>query len=412
MSPDGHYLVESSFASRQRKWLRPLDGAEARPIPGSEDWDGQEFWSPDSRYLAFAVPGKLQKMPIAGGPTELICPVNETPLRGAWSPSGVILLAGGNQLFQVPAGGGTLAPALKEVPEGAQIGPQFLPDGKQFLFYLIAKDGDKTGTYLALLGGGAPRFLLPRARSTYARQGSEEVLLFTQRGTWMQKFDSSGGKLSGVPVKLTDADASAIGYSLPFAASQSGVAAWQEASTPQSELIWLDQTGRKTGIVAAPASASNPKISWQGGRVAYTAANEQEIGFSEVARDVSRTVVKDAGRILHPVWSPDGSMIAYYANRQILLRHADTDANPVGVAKMDLTAYLHDWSRDGRYITYTQILPKGGDDLMALPMNGDKASGALFWYSTPLRDRCIPRSPRTVNGWHCPPTKATRTKYL
>jgi len=113
--------------------------------------------------------------------------------------------------------------------------------------------------------------------------------------------------------------------------------------------------------------------------VAYTAANEQEIGFSEVARDVSRTVAKiDAGRLLHPVWSPDGSMIAYYGNRQILLRHADTDANPVEVAKTDLTAYLHDWSRDRRYITYTRVVPKGGDDLMALPMSGDKAAGAPF----------------------------------
>jgi Tol biopolymer transport system component len=128
--------------------------------------------------------------------------------------------------------------------------------------------------------------------------------------------------------------------------------------------------------------------------VAYTAANEQEIGFSEVTRDVSRTVAKDAGRLLHPVWSPDGNMIAYYGNRQILLRHADTDANPVEVAKMDLTAYLQDWSRDGRYITYTRVIPKGGDDLMALPMNGDKAAGAPFLvFHTPERSLHTALSP-------------------
>jgi serine/threonine protein kinase/Tol biopolymer transport system component len=380
MSLDGHYLVESSGGvNRGPKWLRPLDGAEARPIPGSEDWDGQAFWSPDSRYLAFAVPGKLQKMPVAGGPTELICPLNETAQGGAWSSNGSILLRAGSQLLQVPAGGGTPAPALKEVPAGVQISPQFLPDGKQFLFYLAANDGDKTGTYLASLGGAAPRLLLPRARATYARQGSAEVLLFTQRGTWMQKFDSSSGKLAGEPLKLTDTDSSALPSSLPFAASQSGVVAWQEASPQQSELIWLDRTGRKTGTLAAPASASNPKISWQGGRVAYTAANGQEIGFSEVARGVYRTVAKsDAGALYHPLWSPDGSMIVYYGNRQILLRHADTDGNPVEVAKMDRPGYLHDWSRDGRYITYVRSNPKGGFDLMALPMNGDKAAGAPF----------------------------------
>jgi hypothetical protein len=124
--------------------------------------------------------------------------------------------------------------ALKEVPEGQPTSPQFLPDGKQFLFYVLAGDGDKTGTYLASLGGAPPRLLLPRARATYARQGSAEVLLFMQRGTWMQKFDSSAGKLSGEPLKLTDTDSGAYIFNLPYAASQSGVVAWQEASPQQS----------------------------------------------------------------------------------------------------------------------------------------------------------------------------------
>jgi dipeptidyl aminopeptidase/acylaminoacyl peptidase len=87
-------------------------------------------------------------------------------------------------------------------------------------------------------------------------------------------------------------------------------------------------------------------------------------------------------------------MIAYHGNRQILLRHADTDANPVAVTKMDLTAYLQDWSRDGRYITYTQQIRKGGDDLMALPMSGDKAAGPPFLvFHTPERSLHTALSP-------------------
>ena len=38
-------------------------------------------------------------------------------------------------------------------------------------------------------------------------------------------------------------------------------------------------------MVAAPATASNPKISWQGGRVAYTAASEQEIARAQADYD-------------------------------------------------------------------------------------------------------------------------------
>jgi hypothetical protein len=68
---------------------------------------------------------------------------------------------------------------------------------------------------------------------------------FMQRGTWMQKFDSSAEKLSGDPIKLTDLDSSASGFSLPFAASQSEVVAWQEASPQLAELIWLDRIAWK-----------------------------------------------------------------------------------------------------------------------------------------------------------------------
>ena len=109
-------------------------------------------------------------------------------------------------------------------------------------------------------------------------------------------------KLSGDPVKLTDLDSSASGFSLPFAASQSGVVAWQEASPQLAELIWLDRTGRKTGIVAAPPSIANPKISERGDRVVYNSANMREIAFSELARSVYRTVGKSDDSLTHPFW--------------------------------------------------------------------------------------------------------------
>ena len=114
-------------------------------------------------------------------------------------------------------------------------------------------------------------------------------------------------KLSGDLVKLTDLDSSASGFSLPFAASQAGVVAWQEASPQLAELIWLDRTGRKTGIVAAPPSIANPKISERGDRVVYNSANMREIAFSELAGSVYRTVAKSDDSLLHPLWAPGDS---------------------------------------------------------------------------------------------------------
>src|SRR5262249_16138417 len=283
LSPDGHYLVYGPAAAvpnaagglGQPTWLRPLDG-EAHLIPGSEQWTRSlQIWSPDSRYVAFSASGKLQKAPIGGGPTEVICSLGTTVFSGAWGSSGVLLLAASEKgLQQVPASGGTPAPALnEELPAGSVFAPQFLPDGKHFLFYLASEDADKAGTYLASLGGPAPRLLLPRLRATYARQGGFAVVLFLQRGAWMQQFDRSSGKLSGHAVKLAETDwqGSVFPGILPFAASQTGMVAWHEGSPEQFELVWLDRTGRKIGTLATTASPTNPKVSWQGKRVVYTA---------------------------------------------------------------------------------------------------------------------------------------------
>jgi Tol biopolymer transport system component len=155
---------------------------------------------------------------------------------------------------------------------------------------------------------------------------------------------------------------------------------WQSASAQQAELIWLDRTGKKLGQLPAPASASNPKISWQGSRVAYTAQGLREIDYTEVSRGVVRKVAAADAALYHPLWSPDGNKIVYYSKGQILMRDTDTDGAPVEVAKgpKSSAAFLHDWSRDGRYITYAEFGAKGGLNLMALPMNGLKPSGDAF----------------------------------
>jgi len=53
LSPDGHYLAISAVvAGKGSLWIRPLDGAEARSLAGTED-SRFPFWSPDSRFIGF-----------------------------------------------------------------------------------------------------------------------------------------------------------------------------------------------------------------------------------------------------------------------------------------------------------------------------------------------------------------------
>src|SRR5262245_20505701 len=108
-SPDGKMLAFVAFTQGQAGtvglWLRSLDSAEARFLPGTEG-AFHPFWSPDSRFVAFFAQGKLKKLDVAGGSPITICDVSEGR-GGAWSANGVILF--GNRtdgLFRVAATGG------------------------------------------------------------------------------------------------------------------------------------------------------------------------------------------------------------------------------------------------------------------------------------------------------------------
>jgi len=66
ISPNGRFLAIVAMRNGHAQlWLRRVDAADAQPVAGSED-ASNPFWSPDSRYVAFFVPGKLRKVDTSG----------------------------------------------------------------------------------------------------------------------------------------------------------------------------------------------------------------------------------------------------------------------------------------------------------------------------------------------------------
>ncbi|HSG98848.1 MAG TPA: protein kinase, partial [candidate division Zixibacteria bacterium] len=74
LSPDGTKVAmecEDSSGTGYL-WVRSLNSAAPLKLPGTENcW--MPFWSPDSRYIAFFVRGKLKKILATGGPALTIC---------------------------------------------------------------------------------------------------------------------------------------------------------------------------------------------------------------------------------------------------------------------------------------------------------------------------------------------------
>ena len=145
LSPDGRWVafqaVDTSGVTAI--WVRPLDALEARTLNGTEGAQ-RPFWSPDSRFVGFFAENKLKKVPVDGGPVQLVA--EATGADGSWGAQDVILYDNQqtDSIMQVPASGGIPKAASsfdRKESETGHAWPQFLPDGKHFLFVSYGTTG-------------------------------------------------------------------------------------------------------------------------------------------------------------------------------------------------------------------------------------------------------------------------------
>jgi eukaryotic-like serine/threonine-protein kinase len=77
-----------------------------------------------------------------------------------------------------------------------------------------------------------------------------------------------------------------------------------------------------------------------------------------------------------PVWSPDGSRIAFVSGRggvsYLFEKISSGASDEAPLLQSSEPKYLYDWSRDGRFLLYSSVDPQTGFDLWVLPLSGDR----------------------------------------
>src|SRR6476661_994588 len=206
VSPDGRYLAFSATDSegKPRIWVRPLNAIAAQPLNGTEGTT-RPFWSPDSRFLGFMAEGKLKKIEVTGGPAQKICDA-PTGADGSWGSEGVILYdgTGKDPIHRVLAAGGSPTVAAKADTKEGEVGwPEFLPDGRHFLYMSIgSKPEDSTYRVGTLDSTDSKPFAPAQTLLTYSPPG---YLLFVRDKTLVaQRFDPKALKTQGEPVPLAE----------------------------------------------------------------------------------------------------------------------------------------------------------------------------------------------------------------
>jgi Tol biopolymer transport system component len=385
LSPDGLKLAFVATQNGQPVlWLRSLEDGTTRAFARTEGAESP-FWSPDSRSIAF-VDGSgsgMKRIDVADGVIRPLAALNRVGRGGTWNREGVILAGFGTvqPLWRVSALSRTGPVAVTRLTD-QELGhgyPQFLPDGRHFLYY-VRLASDVGGINLGALDGAEPKRLATADGGAIVAAGH---LFFPRQGAiFAQPLDMTRFELTGEPVRVTQpaVEGPSKRFSLNMSASATGVIAFRASSdAPVAELIWFDRTGKDVGRIPVEGDFNNLDLSQDEHHVALrrTVDGNNEIWAFDVTRRIWSRLATDPAAT-QPLWSSDGRRIVFVMSRQgnaqVLLMAASAGAPEEPVLGVQGPITLESWSPDGRYLLYSKQSPnatKGGRDIWAVSLEGE-----------------------------------------
>jgi serine/threonine protein kinase/Tol biopolymer transport system component len=321
VSPDGGSIAfVGRTATDTSVWVRPLDSPVAVKLPGTEAAVGHPFWSPDGLNIAFFTATALKVVELARSTVRTLCErpfVMGTGSQGTWGSRGTLLVSMNGMLLEVPATGGECSfyfhRGLMPIVRLSQ--PQFLPDGEHFIIAGRGTSQTDNGIFAASLDRTEePRQILD-VPSSAAYAGGH--LLFVRDGLLVaQPFDVDTLQLSGT--------ATPIGRSLEFPdarevkiSAAEDVVVYTADQPEQTELVWVDRSGRVEATKLKPASYGSFDLS----------PDDSTVAISQMDPNTGRTQVwsidltsgsgapvstrTTAGAQGSPVFSHDGGAIVF-----------------------------------------------------------------------------------------------------
>jgi serine/threonine protein kinase len=396
ISPDGRQLAFTAQLKGgvPQLWVRPLDAITSRPLAGTENAFAP-FWSADNEWIAFFSGGKLKKVEASGGPVETLC---DAPLGrgGTWNREGLILFSPNisQPLYQVAAAGGAATPLTQMEASRQEVThrwPEFLPDGKHYLFFVRAATPSLTGVYIGTLGSSEHHQVISSSmNAAYAAPG---YLLYARGDVLVaQPFDAKRMQVTGTPVQLAqDVSVMPATNYVSFSVSQTGTLIYSsEAIEIGRQLYWYDRQGKQLGKLGSPEYGSWPQLSPDGKKLALRLwtqpAGNFEIWVYDLARGIHTRASFRGLTAFASVWSPDGAQLAYsHSSPQVSGDHMYL-LNADGTGKEELLEqpflesianYPSSWSPDGQRLLFDHQDGSGKISVWVLPMSGDRKPSAF-----------------------------------
>jgi eukaryotic-like serine/threonine-protein kinase len=408
VSPDGRRIVWAggSTASSAQLYVRDLSSVESHALSGTTS-ARQPFWSPDGRWIGFFARGKLRKIAATGGPVTDIADAPD-PRGGTWSPAGVIVYQPIHRdvsLYRVSDQGGPPQPVTTvdlELGDVSHRWPLFMPDGRHFLYFGLSVNDGRRGVYVGSLDGPtaqpAKPIFLSDSGAIYApgASPSEGFLLSASDGRIeVRPFDVVRLIVTGDVHALEMNANPATPHHPALMSASAAVLAYASNVIPWgSQSARIDRDGSNLRVEPNHQLSGFPRISPDGRFLARhrvdSVRSNPDIWVEDLERGSTLRLTTSAELDVVPVWSPDGTQVAYRSGTLIkpTIGFAASDGSGVKrtMACPKSPCEPSDWSRDGRL-----VLTVGGTDIWTIPVGPEGQAQPLL--TEPFTERDARLSP-------------------
>ncbi len=328
------------------------------------------MWSPDNQWIAFFAAGRLKKIRPEGGPVQTIADLPSFQ-QGSWGSKGDIVFRPSNRepLYLLRSSGGTPTQVTRldsSLTENSHRSPQFLPDGRRFLFLARCARRENNALYLGSIDGPErKRVTRMDANALYLPPAHKEMgrlLYFKDGALVVQPLDTDTVRLIGEPKTVLDRIAFEAPSTLAFfSASSDG--RWILARPPgatYTHLQWFDRRGQLLETLPIEGELSQPRLSPDGDHLAFDRPDardgNRDLWVRELTRGIVAPLITNPANDWNEVWSPDGKQILFSSDRKgaaklvtYIKKSMEPDAEEYPTPFPSDPA---DWSRDGNWMAF------------------------------------------------------------
>jgi len=390
LAPDGSAIAYAASGyvdiMEESLYVRELDQTEARKLPGTEG-ASYPFWSPDGKEIGFFAGGFLRRVPRGGGAARTICAA-ANGRGGSWSSNGTIVFAPGpySALMRVSASGGEPVEATRLADGGKERShrfPQFLPDGRHFLFGVepwstemevrVATLDEVTAGRQLLGTTAVPRFAAP-----------DQLVFVRDEALLAQTIDLDRLAMAGEARQLDDRPnlVQTVTSQPAVDASSDGELLYAPVDPLPAVLVWYSRSGGRTETAARLQGGQfSMAVSHRGDRLAAMVNTTTADGSMWIVDAGSGDTARITSPDIQPweaVWSWDDRQVA----SNIAGGGASASVGPglITVESGEVRRVIPatntwrqptDLSSDGRVLIYTQLTSESDSNVGWLRLDGD-----------------------------------------